>query len=243
MRFDTDDVFGDDYLHFYDAVLDAEQSDLDADAVVDFLELESGELVLDAPCGHGRISNRLARRGIRVVGVDVMEHFLAVARSERTDADYKQGDLRALPVDGPFDAVFSWFSSFGYFDDDGNRQTLAEYRRVLRPGGRLLIEMHNRDEFVRRFTPAPFSITTWAGDDAQIDTTVFDCVEGRAETDRVIIRDGHVRRFHYSLRIPAISELRDWLVDAGFDEVRFCARDGSPPALDRRRLVVLATAA
>jgi SAM-dependent methyltransferase len=243
MRFDTDELFGDDYLYFYESELNAEQSDRDAEAVVERLGLEAGDTVLDAPCGHGRISNRLAARGIRVVGVDLMEHFLAAARGEGADAEYHQGDLRALPVDGPFDAVVSWFSSFGYFDDDGNRQVLAEYRRVLRPGGRLLIEMHNRDEFVRRFTPAPFGITTWRGDDAQIDTTTFDCIEGRAETDRVVIRDGRVRRFHYSLRIPTISELRAWLTDAGFGELSFTARDGGPPSLDRRRLVVIATAA
>jgi SAM-dependent methyltransferase len=167
--------------------------------------------------------------------------FIDVARSDKSTADYHLGDLRQLPVDGPFDAAISWFTSFGYFDDDGNRQVLAEYRRVLRPGGRLLIEMHNRDEFVRRFTPAPFSHTVQLGDDIQIDTTDFDTVDGRIETDRVVIRDGQVRRSHHSVRLPTISELRHWLEAAGFGDIHFTARDGRAPSIFRPRLVVIAT--
>ena len=242
MPFDFDATFGEDYLHFYAGVLTDELSDRDTDDVVALLGLRPGDTVLDAPCGHGRISNRLAARGIEVVGVDASERFLRVAGEVGTGVDYRLGDLRNLPVDGPFDAALSWFTSFGYFDDDGNRRVLAEYRRVLRPGGRLLIETHNRDQFVRRFTPAPFSHTLQVGDDVMIDTTEFDCVAGRIETDRVVVRDGHVRRSHHSVRLPAITELREWLLGAGFSEVEFRARDGEQPSIDRPRLVVLATA-
>jgi SAM-dependent methyltransferase len=145
-------------------------------------------------------------------------------------------------VDGPFDAALSWFTSFGYFDDDGNRRVLSEYRRVLRPGGRLLIEMHNRDQFVRHFTPAPFSHSVQVGDDLMMNTSTFDCVEGRFETDRLVVRDGQVRRSHHSVRVPAITELRAWILAAGFSGAEFFARDGQEPSIDRPRLVVLATA-
>jgi hypothetical protein len=118
---------------------------------------------------------------------------------------------------------------------------LAKYRRVLRPGGRLLIEMHNRDEFVRRFTPTPFSHVVQTGDDIRIDTTDFDTIEGRIETDRVIVRDGEVRRSHHSVRLPTISELRSWLSDAGFGVIRFSGRDGQPPSIFNPRLVVIAS--
>ena len=242
MRFDFEETFGDDYLHFYAAQLTDEHNERDTDDIVAFLDLRPGDRVLDAPCGHGRISERLARRGMDVVGVDASTVFLEVARSSGAGVQYLHGDLRALPVDGPFDAALSWFTSFGYFDDDGNQQVLREYRRVLRSGGRLLIEMHNRDEFVRRFTPAPFSHTTHVGDDVRIDTTEFDCVEGRIETDRVVVRGGQVRRSHHSVRLPTITELRAWLADAGFTSAAFSARDGGPPSIFRPRLVVIATA-
>jgi SAM-dependent methyltransferase len=241
VRFDFDGTFGEDYLYFYASQLTDETNDRDTDDVVDYLRLSPGDSVLDAPCGHGRISNRLARRGMRVTGVDASQLFLEVAQREDAGVTYQLGDVRRLPVDGHFDAAVSWFSSFGYFDDEGNREVLAEYRRVVRPGGRLLIEMHNRDEFVRRFTPAPFSHTVQIGDDIRIDTTEFDTVEGRIETDRVVVRDGKVRRSHHSVRLPTITELRAWLQDAGFDDVWFSARDGHSPSIFRPRLVVIAS--
>ena len=242
MRFDFEATFGDDYLYFYRPTLTDEVSERDTDDIVGLLGLAPGDSVLDAPCGHGRISNRLAARGCAVVGVDAAELFLVVARESGSDVDYRLGDLRDLPVDGPFDAALSWFTSFGYFDDEGNRRVLSEYRRVLRPGGRLLVEMHNRDHFVRHFTPAPFSFSVQVGDDLMMNTSTFDCVEGRMETDRLVVRDGQVRRSHHSVRVPAITELRAWILAAGFSEVEFRARDGQEPSIDRPRLVVLATA-
>lgn len=158
-------------------------------------------------------------------------------------AAYVVGDLRRLPVDGPFHAVLSWFTSFGYFDDDENRTVLAEYRASPAfPGGRLLIETQQRDEFVRRFTPRPFGHTVRAGDDLLVDTSDFDSVEGRIETDRLVLRDGQVRRSHHSICLPTISEFRDWIVAAGFTDVRFMARDGGVPSIHSPRPVVLATA-
>ncbi len=242
MRFDFDETFGDDYLHFYGSQLTDERNDRDTDEIVSLLGLQPGHAVLDAPCGHGRISNRLAERGMHVVGVDASMPFLHIAREAGAKVDYQLGDLRELPVDGPFDSVISWFTSFGYFDDDGNRRVLAEYRRVLRPGGRLLVETQNHDEFVRRFTPAPFSHAVKVGDDLMIDTNEFDCLTGRIEADRVVVRDGCVRRSHFFVRLPTIPEWRTWLTDAGFAAAEFRARDGAVPTIDRPRLVVLATA-
>jgi SAM-dependent methyltransferase len=242
VRFDFEETFGEDYLYFYATRLTDEQNEHDTEDVVRFLDLQPGDAVLDAPCGHGRISNRLAERGIHVVGIDASELFLDVARAANTTVDYRAGDLRDLPVEGPFDAATSWFTSFGYFDDESNRRVLSEYRRVLRPEGRLLIEMHNRDELVRRFTPAPFSHTLQIGDDLRIDTSEFDSVEGRMETDRLVIRDGRARRSHQSVRVPTITELRGWLSDAGFSSAQFTARDGRTPSIHRPRLVVVAHA-
>ncbi|MCH7584991.1 MAG: methyltransferase domain-containing protein [Acidobacteria bacterium] len=243
--FDPEETFGDDYLHFYLAFLDDERNQADTNRVVETLGLEPGDRILDAPCGHGRMANLLAEQGMIVTGVDATESFLALARQDATErgveVDYREGDLRDVGVEGPFDAVICWFTSFGYFDDDGNREVLAEFARVLRPGGRLGMEMLHHDGLVRRFTPAPFAVTTWRGDDVMIDTSRFDPVTGRVTTDRVVYRDGKVRRSHHQVRLPTIPELDGWLSGAGFTERSFLGVGDSPPTIDDTRMVVVAT--
>ena len=65
--------------------------------------------VLDAGCGTGRVAVRLAELGFRVVGVDVDESMLEVARAASPDVDWILGDVAALPPEvgsaGPYDLV------------------------------------------------------------------------------------------------------------------------------------------
>lgn len=242
--FDIDQTFGDDYLYFYGSFLDEDRSRADVGRIVDVLDVDGGDRVLDAPCGHGRIANLLAADGIAVTGIDRSERFVEMARTDaadrNVDVDYRVGDLRDLPVDGPFDAAVCWFTSFGYFDDADNRAVLAEYARVLAPGGRLGIEMIHHDGFVRGFTPAPFSTKVERGDDAMIDTTSFDPVTGRSVTDRVVYRRGAVRRTRHQVRLPTIPEFRAWLAEAGFSDVRVRGAEDAPPTVDDMRIVVVA---
>ena len=198
--------------------------------------------MLDAPCGHGRIANGLANTGRTVVGVDQSAEFLARARREAgAAARYLLGDLRSLPVDGPFDAAVCWFTSFGYFDDDAeNRRVLAEFSRVLAPGGALLIETLHHDGVVRHFTAAPDTTVTEVGDDLLIDRHEFDPHHGWIETDRTVVHAGEVRRSHHFVRLPTVPEWRVWLADAGFTEVEVTEPDGAPLTLDSWRMAVVA---
>src|SRR5918994_1203808 len=129
-------VFGEDYLYFYEEWLDDELSDAQAELIWDLLGLSEGDEVLDVPCGHGRIANRLAGRGARVTGVDADTFFLEHARTDAAargvEVDYVQGDMRELPWSERFDAALNWFTSFGYFDDEGNRAWLGTVHRTLK---------------------------------------------------------------------------------------------------------------
>lgn len=242
--FDADGTFNEDYLWFYEPLLTPERNRKEAEEIVATLKLDPGSSILDAPCGHGRIANLLAANGFRVTGVDVTELFLKeaqVAREELgVDVDYRQGDLRNLPVSGPFDAVVCWFTSFGYFDDDDNKKVLDEFARVLEPGGRLLIETMHHDGFVRGFVSAPEATMTERGEDTMSDVTSFDSRTGRIETDRTVRRNGEVRRSHHSVRLPTVPELDSWLAGAGFTDRVFSDRAGTPLRFDSRRLVATA---
>ena len=97
--------------------------------------------VLDAACGTGRYALRLAEDGARVCGVDATEEMLAHGRRKAADqdltVDLRHGNLDALPFeDGSFDLVLSALA-LCHIPDLG--PAMAEFARVVRPGGRLLI--------------------------------------------------------------------------------------------------------
>jgi ubiquinone/menaquinone biosynthesis C-methylase UbiE len=99
-----------------------------------------GQHVLDAACGTGvlacRIADRVGRNG-SVVGVDVNEGMLAVAKRKAPTIEWREARAEALPFDeNSFDAIVSQFGLM-FFED--KRVALQEMRRVLRRGGRLAV--------------------------------------------------------------------------------------------------------
>ncbi|WP_433217283.1 class I SAM-dependent methyltransferase [Microtetraspora malaysiensis] len=98
----------------------------------------AGRRILDAGCGSGPLSAALRDRGAVVTGIDASAGMLALARRRLgADAALHMVDLRdPLPfADGAFDDVVASLV-LHYLEDWG--PTLAELRRVLRPGGRLI---------------------------------------------------------------------------------------------------------
>jgi 2-polyprenyl-3-methyl-5-hydroxy-6-metoxy-1,4-benzoquinol methylase len=243
--FEPANTFNDDYLWFYEPMLTEDMNRREASEIITTLGLRQGAAILDAPCGHGRIANLVARDGFNVTGVDITQLFLdrAQADAERlgVEVDYLHGDLRELPVQGPFDAVLCWFTSFGYFDDDDNQRVLHQFASVLRPGGKLLLETMHHDGFVRGFTNAPAATVTERGDDVMTDVTTFNPIKGRIETDRTARRDDAIRRSHHSVRVPTVPEFDEWLTAAGFTTRGYSGRAGRPLKFDSWRLVVTAS--
>lgn len=103
-----------------------------------------GQTVLDAGCGSGRYMLHALRRGAaRVTGVDLSPHMLARARAElealhaEAPAALVQGNLAALPLPDAQADLSVCGLVVGHLDDLA--QSLAELRRVTRPGGTLLL--------------------------------------------------------------------------------------------------------
>lgn len=98
----------------------------------------AGRRILDAGCGAGALSAALVQRGAAVTGVDASAGMLTLARRRLgADAELRLADLSGpLPFDdGAFDDVVASLV-LHYLEDWG--PALAEIRRVLRPGGRLI---------------------------------------------------------------------------------------------------------
>ena len=113
------------------------------------------EAFLDAGCGDGRYLAALAAElPARRAGVDLSERILETARA-RVDADFRQGNLQALPfAEGEFDLVLSSQVIEHVLDAEA---AVAELRRVLRTGGTLVISTDNARNYVTRGLNAPRS--------------------------------------------------------------------------------------
>jgi SAM-dependent methyltransferase len=208
------------------------------------LDLRAGLSVLDLACGHGDLAARLAVRGCRVTGLDSSAVFLGRARVDAAAAgisvEYVAGDMRRLPwTDRRFDRVISWSTAFGYFDDAANRGVLDEIVRVLRPGGRLIMDLDNLTAFLASYRPS--RVVAARGDaDMLVDRYHLDARAGRLEAERTVIRDGRTRRLNFAKRLFAFPELRDWLLAAGFAAVSGYGEDARPLTADHRRMVIVA---
>ena len=136
-------AFGRHYARVY-AHRDEASAEREAAFVSKQLGLRDGRSVLDAGCGAGRHARALARTGARVTGVDLSAELLALAAERAPQVRTVRADLRALPFSSrSFDAIASLFTTFGYFDDEGNREQLAGFRRVVRDDGVLLLDFLN----------------------------------------------------------------------------------------------------
>jgi ubiquinone/menaquinone biosynthesis C-methylase UbiE len=240
--FPREDAFDEDYLYFYEELLTPERTAAEVELVWKLLELEPGLELLDLACGHGRIANALAERRVRVTGLDATPLFLKLALADAAErgveVEYVEGDMRSLPWTDRFDRVLCWFTSFGYFSDEENRQVLEEAHRALEPGGLLAIEMNNLLRLIQVYAD---EVVTERGDDKMIDRHRFDIQTSRSLDERTIIRGGKRRSFEFSVRMFTPAELRSWMLDAGFREAIAYGDDGErlTPEHEGRRMTVV----
>ncbi|MCC3378686.1 class I SAM-dependent methyltransferase [Paenibacillus farraposensis] len=137
--------FGEDYLLVYKH-RDFQGAYQEVQKMISWVKLPQGSSVLDLCCGMGRHSLALADAGYKVTGVDLSDVLLREARAADSEGrvSWHQGDMRAVPLDERFDAVVNLFTSFGYFEQDEEQlSVLKEIHRLLKPGGRFIIDYLN----------------------------------------------------------------------------------------------------
>ncbi len=105
------------------------------DEILRWLDPKPGEFILDLGCGEGTLTEKIAKSGARVIGVDTSPDFLAAAKARGLDAVAMDG--QALTFNRKFDAVFSnaalhWMTQ--------PKAVLTGIARALKPGGRFVAE-------------------------------------------------------------------------------------------------------
>ena len=243
-----DAVFDGTYLQTYLPMLDDERTRVEALGAVALAEVEPGGEILDCPVGVARHAILLTEEGYRVTGLDRSSTQLAEAERRRGDAEWPtlvHGDYRQLPfADDSFDAVLTLFSSLGYLERDEDCGVLRELRRVLRPGGALIVETAHHDALARFARPRGWR--TW---DRLPDGSLFlqeqevDWAAGTTSNLHLIVAaDGRRTERRYILHVYSVKEWTEMLCASGFASVETFAGwdDPSPATPESWRLIIRA---
>lgn len=173
-------------------------------ATVRAVDPKPGERVLDIAAGTGTSSAALAKSGAEVIALDFSVGMVEEGRKRHPDLTFVQGDAMKLPfADGEFDAVTI---SFGLRNVQQPKVAIAEMRRVLKPGGRVVI---------CEFSRPPLGVLR-AGYHAYL-RYLMPLIAGAASSNP----DAYTYLFESIREWPAQPELARWLREAGFEGVGY----------------------
>lgn len=242
-----DDVYGDDELAaLYDLAYEGYDDDLDLYAG---FASRAGTPSLELCVGSGRVALHLARKGLRVVGIDAslpMLTRLQAALDERTAPyiELVEGDIRAFDLGQRFDLVYCALDSFEQMLTlDDARAALRSVERHLSPGGVFVAELRTLRAVDWSGEPSPLrhEWTRDGGDGGTISKFTSMRASPAAQTttatlifDRVPVPSGpvHRRTFDVTMRVFGRFEFDLLLRDAGLRLARIYGDTGLSPFTD-----------
>jgi SAM-dependent methyltransferase len=173
----------------------------------------SGGPVVELAVGTGRIAVPIAASGIEVIGVDLSEGMLEVAREAAAEAgvelDLRHGDLREPPVEGTYPLVLIAFRSLLHMQsDDDRRAALRAVSKLLEPGGVFIFDV---------FAPAPDDIEETHGRWIEREQGIFERADWDEETRTLVLNvRGRGAEVALSLAWLSVPEWRILLAEEGF---------------------------
>lgn len=207
------------------------------------LMLAKGSAVLDVCCGIGRHALELSKLGYKVTGVDYSATYIDIAREQARKRGlkvvFKQHDMRALPYRSVFDAAICMWTSFGYFDkQNDDLTTLKRIRRSLRPGGKFLIELINRDWLIGNFEPFGWLETK---NGYVLEKRQIDLLTSRLYAEWTYTDGDQSTKKNLSLRVYSVHELVGLLAEAGFKQEKLFGdrQEGTPTWRHRMNAVLV----
>ncbi|MSQ12099.1 MAG: class I SAM-dependent methyltransferase [Dehalococcoidia bacterium] len=243
------DFFKQDYLDIYtdapNRSFTPERAIQESAFVEKALGLRPGADVLDLCCGQGRHSVLLAKRGFRVTGLDLSQELLDLARraaaAERVSLELVRADMREIPFSGRFDNVINMFTAFGYLEsEDEDKKVLAAVHKTLKPGGRLLMDMINREWVVANYAEHDWH----RGDDGTlyVERRDLDLATSRNRvTFTIVPPQGPQRQSGHDIRLYTLTEMTRLLREAGLRlTATYGGFDGAPYSVFTRRMILVA---
>lgn len=240
------DFFRDDYLSVYDHLFTAERAEKEAGFAARILELKAGARVLDLCCGQGRHCVLLARRGFQVTGLDLNPAYLDLAQQSARTAHVAlktiAADMRQIPFQDQFDAIVNMYSSFGYLESEAeDLKVLESASKALRAGGRLLLDMLNREWAVANYIQNDWH--SGADGTLYVERRDLDLASSRMHVKFTIIgaHGGRRESTGHHIRLYTLTETARLLQQVGLNVTAvFGGFDDEPYAIGTRRMIVVA---
>ena len=208
----------------------------DVDFICEVLDLNKEAKVLDLFCGFGRHSIELARRGYSVTAIDYNRNYLELGKElckgMENIPNFVQGDVRSINYGEEYDGTIIMFNSFGYFNDIEDKLILDKIYNALKPGGKFLLEILNRDWILKNYKDEQES--NYKGIQV-IEKREFDILTSR--NDFIIQRFGENENVikRVSWRLYSAHEIKNVLVEIGFELVSaYSSLNKGPLKIDTR---------
>ena len=212
-----EEVFDEDYPRTL-PFMRADQTLREVEFISNALAGAPGSEILDVGCGYGRHAIELVQRGFNVTGLDLSLPLLIRAADEAQrrslSVNFVHADMREMAFEKQFDGAYSMLTSFGYFDEETNLRVAERIGRALKPGGRLLLDILNRDYVV---ADLPVRVW-WEGTGCVVLEEVdFNFHTSRINTHRsIVFEDGRQLEQELSVRAYSLHEIGRLLRQAGF---------------------------
>lgn len=217
-----------------------EASEEEIEKIIELADLEKGMKVLDMPCGVGRHSIELNKKGFNIVGVDKTEAYIKDAQQkEADDIEFLQDDMKDFRRENSFDVVINWWNSFGYFKNkEDDRRMLKNIQASLKEDGALIMDLWSKE-----ITAMNDFGQHWTEEDG-----IYNLEKGRpkdnwkkVERTWIKLEDGDTIEYTWEQRLYAASELEQILKEVGFSNVDFYGNvEGDDFDDEADRLVVVA---
>lgn len=224
-----------------DRYIENEESRREVGFVIEKLGLAPGMRILDLCCGRGRHLVDLMRCGYDAVGVDLSDYMLGecqkAAERDGVIPCLIRADMREPGFDSEFDAVINIFTSFGYLGSESPEKAAF---RALKPGGKFLIDLNNRDWLMRVFQKSDWRENS--DGDVTFCERCFDVISARLNArELTIYHDGRKAETSHSIRLYTYNELAAMLGKAGLQiEAVYGGFDSAIFDMNARRMIVIA---
>jgi 2-polyprenyl-3-methyl-5-hydroxy-6-metoxy-1,4-benzoquinol methylase len=185
------------------------------------LNLKPGKSFLDCPCGIGRVSIPLAKKGVQVTGVDLTQSYIEELDKRAAGAKLKiktsVNDMRRIDYNSEFDAGGNIWTSLGFFEDEAdNLLVLKKMYKALKPGGKFVLHIINRDWLILNFQESGWQDI---GKTRLLERRKFDYRTSQSYSKWYYQKDGKEQMFEVSLRMYSYHELVAMFEAAGFVEI------------------------